>query len=246
MLHADTEGSWLSLLWKEKPPSRAGGRQGFNIAFYSGQLPCPAGTIRDIHDWWGWYDRLGSQHAYVHWLFPNYFPSRFNPNVLTKDEAREFRQNAELAAKVVKSYELFLDFLGLSLADKQTGAIARAANDCRGARTRHAFVLFPEHNQGRLQHIFASLCVLGFSRYVPELVSHLHWEATGETPTWFSLQGRSLLSPGHSTPAVLEMDRRVLAVLRGYLPDAQDFVSNTKASSEDLEESVLLAKARSS
>merc|ERR1719359_2736339 len=94
-----------------------------NVRFYKGEIKSTEGSIQELHGMKGDYDFLERSHAYVQWLFPNYFPSRFNfdSQELTPKEAAAFRSDKTIAERYVVSYEIFLDFLGLKLFDVRTG-----------------------------------------------------------------------------------------------------------------------------
>ena len=131
-----------------------------NVRFYKGDFQSPVGSIDELHTWKGQYAILEMNHEYIQWLFPNYFASQFNPNsqALTKDEARAFCNDPAIARKYIKSYELFLDFLGLKLKDRFTGQVERAAG---GEHRLHAALVGHPHNQLRVRRVLASLAVTG-------------------------------------------------------------------------------------
>ena len=131
-----------------------------NVGFYKGRRPCSVGFIDHLLAWKGRYDLLEQSHEYIQWLFPNYFASRFNPDAypLSPEEARNFREDPEIAAKYLESYELFLDFLGLELKDLMSGEIRSAEGG--GQRLYNALVL-NTHNQLRICRVLASLAVTG-------------------------------------------------------------------------------------
>jgi len=68
-----------------------------------------------LRDWKGNYKMLEQNHAYIQWLFPNFYRSAFNIDAqpLTPQEADIFISDKEIADRLVKAYELFLDFLGI-------------------------------------------------------------------------------------------------------------------------------------
>jgi hypothetical protein len=137
------------------------------------------GTVDEVHTWKGHYDELEVNHAYIQWLFPNCFASQFNSEsqALTMDEARSFQNDLGIARNYIKSYKLFLDFLGLELVDEKSGAISRAPG---GEKRLFAALVQNPHNQLRLRRLLASLAVTGFKRYMRPLVEHLTWEVSGK------------------------------------------------------------------
>ena len=62
---------------------------------------------------------LEKHHGYIQWIFPTPFKSPYNPKaeILSPDTAGHFIDKIQVARRVVKSYEMFLDFLGLKLAN---------------------------------------------------------------------------------------------------------------------------------
>src|SRR3954471_23369498 len=77
-------------------------------------------------------DRLKDVHDFIQWLFPLREPSRFNPSapLLTDADVAEFRSDPELRENLLRSFEVFLAFLGLRLAD---GRVDRAPDFDRKA-----------------------------------------------------------------------------------------------------------------
>lgn len=138
---------------------------GLNVLFYKGDYSSPVGSIHDLHTWKGQYWTLERNHAYIQWLFPNYFESQFNSDAhaLSPEESREFRNNPDIARKYVESYKLFLDFLGLELKNPATGEIERAPG---GERRLHEALVQNTHNQLRIRRVLASLSVTGWLGFV--------------------------------------------------------------------------------
>lgn len=74
------------------------------------------------------YDKLERDHAFIQWIFPNSYQSRFNPRAkpLTPKEAEQFRTNPEIIDRYLKSYDMMLGFYGMRLKDRHTGEIMRS------------------------------------------------------------------------------------------------------------------------
>lgn len=200
------------------------------MRFYKGDFQSPVGSIDELHTWKGQYAILEMNHEYIQWLFPNYFASQFNPNsqALTKDEARAFCNDPAIARKYIKSYELFLDFLGLKLKDRFTGQVERAAG---GEHRLHAALVGHPHNQLRVRRVLASLAVTGFSRYMEPLVQHLLKEASGEKGVGDKFS--------RSQPVLAELQGApILEHLRAYSLRSTLFRANTRAHESEIEESV--------
>mmetsp|Transcript_98708 Transcript_98708/g.120857 ORF Transcript_98708/g.120857 Transcript_98708/m.120857 type:complete len:356 (-) Transcript_98708:170-1237(-) len=204
------------------------GRGMKNVLFYKGEFQSPVGTIDDLHTWKGQYQILEMNHEYIQWLFPNYFDSQFNRNsqALIPEEAQAFRQDIAIARNYIKSYELFLDFLGLRLKDRFTGQVERAAG---GKRRLHAALVQNPHNQLRVRRILASMAVTGFSRYMEPLVQRLYKEAFDNGGSW-------------SEPTLAELQNApILEQLDGYRLGSALFKANTRAGELDMEESVFFS-----
>lgn len=79
--------------------------------------------IEEIHKkWWGRYGPLEAHHGYIQWLFPiredglNSYAQR-----LQLHEAKAIAADPVLQGRIIKSYELMLDFYGMKLTDRATG-----------------------------------------------------------------------------------------------------------------------------
>lgn len=84
------------------------------VAFYRGQLKNSSG--HSLEDMWKWdEDRLERGHTYIQWMFPNDEASKKVPGspVLTESVIAEFRGDVDLRKRLLKSFNVFVDFLGL-------------------------------------------------------------------------------------------------------------------------------------
>eukprot|EP00051_Salpingoeca_urceolata_P009941 m.120738 g.120738 ORF g.120738 m.120738 type:complete len:225 (-) comp16515_c0_seq3:270-944(-) len=101
-----------------------------NKRFYANTIVSqPDGEFIDtIHEKWaGNYDLLETHHGYIQWLFPireQGMNSHAQP--LQRHELEFIRDHQQ--ARVVRSYELMLDFYGMRLKDRDTGEIERSDN----------------------------------------------------------------------------------------------------------------------
>lgn len=100
--------------------------ENLNLKFYLDEVPSdPNGDyITKIHsEWAGDYGRLESHHGYIQWLFPLYEGNGVNwhAQTLQRKEAKLMRENMIIGERVMKSYEMMLDFYGMEIADKTTG-----------------------------------------------------------------------------------------------------------------------------
>lgn len=103
-----------------------------NLEFYTGKIAsAPDGDFIDnIHtSWKGEYDRLEVHHGYIQWLFPIREPG-MNPESqpLTKNEITQLNQDPAAQERILKSYDLILDFWGFKLVDHKTGEVTRGEN----------------------------------------------------------------------------------------------------------------------
>lgn len=112
------------------------------IAFIRGAGADHAG--RRIDDIWTWdHRRLEVVHDYIQWLFPLPEPSRFNPDAprLSAADIAALRADAGLRARVLRSLDLMLDFLGLVRtppgAARGPAFAARSANWLEPANHNH-------------------------------------------------------------------------------------------------------------
>lgn len=157
----------LQLLLKKKQP---------NVAFYSNVMPCiPHGDLIDnIHTkWYGDYQTLEYHHGYIQWIFPNSENQgqNFYSVPLTKEEAVIIISDTKMKARVLKSFEMMLDFFGMRLVDSEKGIFERAEN----YKERYHAVKNSPHNFMRVTRILKSLNELGFVNL------QVHW-------TWFLIR----------------------------------------------------------
>eukprot|EP01117_Protostelium_nocturnum_P010222 TRINITY_DN3665_c0_g1_i1.p1 TRINITY_DN3665_c0_g1~~TRINITY_DN3665_c0_g1_i1.p1 ORF type:complete len:440 (-),score=190.13 TRINITY_DN3665_c0_g1_i1:42-1250(-) len=147
-------------------------RQGKNFQFYNGDIQSePHGDfIGNVHKkWFGSYDLLESHHGYIQWLFPLFEGGGMNyqSKALKKEEARLMREDLSIAKRIIKSYQLMLDFYGIRLADLSTGRLERNVN----WKDRFRNLNSNTHNNLRINRIITSLGHLGFQKWKKPLVS---------------------------------------------------------------------------
>jgi hypothetical protein len=123
--------------------------------FYRGEATDTAGrTLGQIQ---GFSDqRLEAVHDFIQWMFPLRERSQFNPSapLLTDADIAEFRADPQLNQNLLRSFEVFLAFLGLSSDD---GVVTRAKDfDAKSDVWR-----FPNHNWLRITRVLASTRILG-------------------------------------------------------------------------------------
>lgn len=149
-----------------------------NLLFYSNIMSSePDGDfIEDIlKTWKGDYRRLERHHGFIQWLFPNHYKSGFNSEAkkLSKKEAVIFKMELSISHRLVRSYELILDFFGMELVDKRTGELKRSQDYLKRFKATLKGVT---HNHLRVRRILTHLNNVGFRNYGIELVEFLKKE----------------------------------------------------------------------
>lgn len=219
-----------------------------NVYFYRGMLRTSEGNLQQLHGWRGNYRELEVCHAYIQWFFPNYFPSAFNSGsyALHPEEAEIFRADRDIAERFLRSYEIFLDFLGLQLFNHETGAVGRAPG---GEERLYAALVMHPHNRLRMRRLLASLAVVGFRHYMAPLVHHLEWEITGKNEAvsldpWVTVPEAGRPADARLVLHSLRNNPRCLATWLLYVDgDESHFQQNTRAVPADMQRSVLFSTA---
>ncbi|XP_056324227.1 opioid growth factor receptor-like protein 1 [Danio aesculapii] len=145
--------------------------EGFhNLKFYRGQIRSSPDKIHidDFHNnWQGQYEKLEDVHSYIQWLFPIQEQGvNWRAHVLTKKEIMLFRRDKEVQRKLIKSYEVMLDFYGMRLDHKDTIKVERAKN----WKQRSINLNRHTHNNLRITRILKCLGTLGLEHYQAPLV----------------------------------------------------------------------------
>lgn len=145
-----------------------------NYKFYSGAMTIPGYklTIDGIHEQWhGNWKLLEWKHDYIQWLFPIREISTFNGNsqALQLHEAKKIKKDPECKLRVQKSWELMLDFYGMTLVNAGTGALQR--HD----RYKPCYKNLNEsgHNSLRITRMLKCLGELGFEHYKKPFIMHI-------------------------------------------------------------------------
>eukprot|EP01013_Petalomonas_cantuscygni_P029829 TRINITY_DN55713_c0_g1_i1.p1 TRINITY_DN55713_c0_g1~~TRINITY_DN55713_c0_g1_i1.p1 ORF type:complete len:325 (-),score=21.62 TRINITY_DN55713_c0_g1_i1:93-1067(-) len=104
----------------------------WNVRFYRDEVPAlpQSEKLADIlRDWSGRYDVLEYRHDYVQWLFPIRGDSGVNMHAfpLTVSEAKVFREDATIRARIVRVTAIMLDFWGISLSLPSTSSSTPSA-----------------------------------------------------------------------------------------------------------------------
>jgi len=124
-------------------------------AFYRGTGTDVEG--RTLAGIWAYSDaELEGVHDFIQWLFPLRERSGFNPDapLLTDADVAEFRADPTLRANLLRSFEVFLAFLGLRF---EGGKVAEAP-DFAG---KQQVWRYPNHNWLRITRVLSSTRLLG-------------------------------------------------------------------------------------
>ena len=137
-----------------------------NLEFYKNVLPSsPSGDlVENIHkEWFGAYDHLEQHHGYIQWLFPIQEQGlNHQAQPLQKHEIKELISDDDAMNRLVKSYELMLDFFGMELVDKKTGKIGRSD---KSQKQQYRLLNHSFHNYLRITRILKCLGEFRFEHY---------------------------------------------------------------------------------
>lgn len=137
-------------------------RQKDNLRFYKGEIKSvPSGDFIDkIHEeWFGNYALLERHHGYIQWLFPiREHGMNMQSQVLQLHEIEGIKADPECGRRMMRSYELMLEFYGMKLKNAETGELERSEN----YKARYRNLNTSGHNYLRITRILKSLGELGF------------------------------------------------------------------------------------
>ncbi|MEJ1288868.1 opioid growth factor receptor [Cricetulus griseus] len=120
-----------------------------------------------LHNWKDNYDLLEENHSYIQWLFPLREPGvNWHAKPLTLQEFEAFKSSEEVKEHLVRACELMLDFYGIQLEDRDTGAVCRAQN----FQPRFHNLNSHSHNNLRITRILKPLGELGLEHNQAPLV----------------------------------------------------------------------------
>jgi hypothetical protein len=125
------------------------------IDFYRGDGTDSRG--RKLASLWEYSDsQMEGIHDFIQWMFPLREPSRFNPDapLLTDADVAAFHADPRLRSNLLRSFETFLAFLGLSYAD---GQVTKASD----FEPKRGVFEHPNHNWLRITRVLASTRILG-------------------------------------------------------------------------------------
>lgn len=144
------------------------------LDFYQGTPNNRGVTLEDICTNWD-YDRLEQDHNYIQWLFPLLEKSNYNLTAPTTniDTMAAFRKNSDLQKKMLRSFEMMLDFYGFSL--KPDGTIIKSEHYSERSKN---WLTPGNHNFLRLTRILSSLKIHGLGEYADKFFSvlkNIYW-----------------------------------------------------------------------
>lgn len=125
--------------------------------------------IDDLHrEWFGKWDMLEYRHDFIQFLFPIREPGMSRADPLTQDEAEIFSNDDDMQKRLIKSYELMLDFYGCKLVDEKTGKIKRSEN----YKERYRNLNYSGHNYLRITRILKCLGICGLEHLKKPFIKH--------------------------------------------------------------------------
>jgi len=141
------------------PNARSNSKINDNLKFYTNKTPSyPDGDyIDNIHkQWFGNYRKLEFHHGYIQWLFPLQEQGlNWDAEPLQKHEIESIKKDKKALERILKSYELMLNFYGFKLIDKTTGEIRRLPEGAYRDRFRNLNT--SSHNYLRITRILKCL-----------------------------------------------------------------------------------------
>lgn len=137
-----------------------------NVQFYKNEIKSePEGDFIDvIHEkWFGKWELLERHHSYIQWLFPiRHGGLNSHAQPMSKYETSIFKENPKMIERVIKSYEMMLDFFGMILKDKEKGIIERNNENWE---KRYYFLSRSSHNYLRITRILKCFGILGLENF---------------------------------------------------------------------------------
>lgn len=121
-------------------------------------------------EWFGEWNHLEESHSFIQWLFPiRESGLNFNAQPMTKYEASLFRKTPEIQKRLIKSYEMMLDFYGFVLVNKATGTISR---NPKTYQNRFLFLNRSFHNYLRITRLMKCLGICGMEKFKKPFLKH--------------------------------------------------------------------------
>eukprot|EP00999_Lentomonas_sp_LEN2_P002532 NODE_416_length_1524_cov_40.155333_g384_i0.p1 GENE.NODE_416_length_1524_cov_40.155333_g384_i0~~NODE_416_length_1524_cov_40.155333_g384_i0.p1 ORF type:complete len:433 (+),score=69.82 NODE_416_length_1524_cov_40.155333_g384_i0:101-1399(+) len=144
-----------------------------NVRFYRNEMPAPGLglTIDELHEQkFGDYQWLEDTHCFIQWLFPIRECSGFNgrSQALQLHEARTMAADEDVKRRVIKSYELMLDFFGMKLTDPHSGTVVRGDN----YEEQYRNLNYSSHNYLRITRMLKCLGEVGLEHLKVPFLLH--------------------------------------------------------------------------
>ncbi|CAF0766770.1 unnamed protein product [Brachionus calyciflorus] len=143
-----------------------------NVKFFKGEIKSqPDGDFIDniLTKWKGNYKLLEEHHGYIQWLFPNKEPGmNYLSQPLQLHELDKLKSDSESVEKLLKSFELMLDFYGMELNKKPVG-FKRSEN----YKKRYQNLIRNRHNFLRISRILKCLADFDLEEYQIEWIKFL-------------------------------------------------------------------------
>ncbi|TRM64057.1 opioid growth factor receptor conserved region-domain-containing protein [Schizophyllum amplum] len=147
-----------------------------NYEFYSNRRRCRPDNllIDEMHDkWFGDYEKLEYKHGFIQWLFPiREHGMNFEAQPLQHHELEAMKADPQIKARLLKSYDLMLDFYGMRLLSEDTGLLDRAMPP-RNYEARYRNLVSHSHNNLRISRILKCLSEFGLERLNAGFLLHV-------------------------------------------------------------------------
>jgi len=144
-----------------------------NLRFYRNEIPFqPEGIKVDrFHEIaFGNHRLLEYHHGYIQWLFPIREQGlNYAADPLQLHEAEAIRDDEECQTRLLRSFQMMLDFYGMDF-DEDNPLIITRHQDLRVCRQQYVNLMDSYHNYLRITRILKSLWELGQEDYVPSFL----------------------------------------------------------------------------
>ncbi|TFK74812.1 hypothetical protein BDN72DRAFT_759034 [Pluteus cervinus] len=147
-----------------------------NLEFYSNTRRCRPDRllIDEVHEkWFGAYDILEYRHGFIQWLFPiREYGMNFESQPLQPQEIAAMKADPAILGRIVKSYQLMLDFYGMQLVSPDSGLVARVQPPQKCA-SRYLNLVRSSHNYLRISRILKCLSEMGLEHLNSGFLLHV-------------------------------------------------------------------------
>lgn len=151
--------------------------------FYLGNGLDHAGrTIDQIWSWRAY--NLEHRHDFIQWLFPLREQSRFNrlAPTLTDEDVAEFNASDELKHRLLKSFNVMLDFYGMAMTDLDGKVTVVAVPSCVVPGASPHWLAPHDHNFLRITRMLSCLTILGLPGHAMAMFAYLDGLYSDPTP----------------------------------------------------------------